>query len=620
MRRGFRIPIRGSFVMLLAAVAGVFMLANSAEALPWVATYQTALSSHGAGARADRTQVTTLPPPPSGAGYYFNTVFHTVPAATNPAGTDGFSLYADADVPNGAWVATNKSFIRAGFANGPCATTIPVPLSGEFQLFDATTDNSVLISHAAGVNDANGDGLFDGVTSYPVAVESLYPQADVGVPRSRAYGRTFLLGTPVAVHFLTYEPGTFAAQGIPASLGYVTASFAVTGDPGVPTAGAVTDACTTFLSMNKHFGRSRDNVNTAADESGFETSRNPTTTGTYNLGNYVLPIRDIDNDGIENSLDTCPYIPNVDGSERAPNDPDGDGIDSACDPQSGTNNGADADGDGFLNRLDNCPLISNPTQLETESTNPGAFGSDGGTKTDSVGDACDLNPAQADGHYHTTVSVGPNGTTSGPQCTVDVTCGSICTIYAFGSPPAGCTTFNPAGCTGTTGTPCTPAASPPVRFAPQTIGPLHDVKLNSVGGSQIINNAPKTKVYTISVTNKGSVTEDIQVALQASAVTADCTLNSGASSQTQTGVASGVLAGDTANVSFSVTFDGCANSTGTDTTSSDYVVTADACHQGDPAPGGFFGAGACPGTNDGDTDGDPFNDAPRTRAINDKDR
>jgi len=93
--------------MLLAAVAGILMLANSAEALPWVSQYSTSLSSHGAGAFADRTQQTLLPPPPSGAGYYFNTVFHTVPA--------DFSLYADADVPNGAWVATNQSFIRAGF-------------------------------------------------------------------------------------------------------------------------------------------------------------------------------------------------------------------------------------------------------------------------------------------------------------------------------------------------------------------------------------------------------------------------------------------------------------------------------------------------------------------------
>src|SRR5206468_3459963 len=135
----------------------------------------------------------------------------------------------------------------------------PVPLSGgPFKLFDATTNNSVLISHAAGGGDANGDGILDGVTSYPVAVESLYPQASVGVPRSRAYGFTVLLGSPVAVHFLTYDPGTFAGQGIPASLGYVTASFAVTGDPGVPTAGAVTDACTLFLSTNTHFGRSRD--------------------------------------------------------------------------------------------------------------------------------------------------------------------------------------------------------------------------------------------------------------------------------------------------------------------------------------------------------------------------
>jgi len=624
MRRGFAFPIRGIFLALLA-VTGIFMVSNSAEALPWVHTYATALSSNGAGARANRTQVTTLPPPPTGAGYYFNTVFHTVP-------TD-FNLYRDNQVPDGAWVATNLSFIRIGVLNGPCATTISVPLPPEpfFTLFDATTDDSVLVSHADGVNDNDGDLLFDGVTKYPVAVDALYPQSDVGRPIARAYGRTILLGsTPVAVHFLTYAPGTLAAQGIPASLGYVTASFAVTGDPGVPTAGAVTDACTVFLSQNTHFGRSRDNINTAADEAGFETSRNPETPGVYALGNYVLPVRDLDNDGIENSLDTCPYKVNVDFAERTSNGPDFDGIDSACDPASGVNNGADADGDGFLNRLDNCPLVYNPSQLETENILAGAFGSDGGTKTDSIGDACDLNPAQADGHYHTTTSVGPPGTTSGAQCDVNVTCGDICLgpyVIVSGvlpapdlsSPPVGCTTFNP-GCTSAiTGAECTPNASPPVRFSNQTIGPLHDVKLGSLGGSQILANTPTTKNYDVNVTNKGDFSEDIQVALLAQAVTGDCTLNSGAASQTQTAVVT-VPAGGSANVSFSVLFDGCSLSTGSDTTSSDYAVTADACHQGDAAPAGFFGSGACPGASHGGNDGDPFNDAPKTRAVNDKNR
>ena len=643
MRRGFAFPIRGIFLALLA-VTGIFMLARSTptDALPWISLYSTSLSNSGASALSDRVQTTTMVPPagffsgaPGTAGYYFNTVMHITP--------HGFKLYDGGDVPDGTHVANNNSIIFVGAFNGPCASLLPVPLpfGNVIQLFDSTTDDSSLIAHAAGFADGNGDGLFDAVTQYPVTVDALFPQAAVGAPSARAYGRTNLLGALVAVHFLTYPAGTFAFQGVPASLGKVTVSFAVTGDPGVPTAGAVSDACTLFQSTNRHFGVSRDNANTAADESGLELSRNPTTPGTYQLGNYSLPVRDLDDDGVENSLDTCPYIPNVDlpvivtpgfplnVAHRVNTGPDGDGIDSACDPAPGVNNGLDADGDGFVNRLDVCPLVYDPSQLETEANNPTSFESDLGSKTDSIGDACDLNIAQADGHYHTTAAGGASfpaciattTCTSGPQCDVNVTCGHICLgPYVFvpgalpapdlSSPPVGCTTFNPAGCTGAAGQPCTPPAAPPIVFAPKVIGAAHDVQLSSLGGPQNINQSPATKNYTASVTNKGSVAENIQVALRVDAVAAGCTVNGGALSQTQTAVAAAVPAGGSANVTFSVTFDGCGGSA-----SPAYVVTADACHEGDAAPAGFFGVGACPGVFDGTPDGNPLNDAPKTKAV-----
>ena len=58
-----------------------------------------------------------------------------------------------------------------------------------------------------------------------------------------------------------------------------------------------------------------------------------------------------DGDGIQNSSDNCPTVPNGDQS-----DTDGDGTGDECD--------ADLDGDGVDNSDDNCPWFSNAAQTE----------------------------------------------------------------------------------------------------------------------------------------------------------------------------------------------------------------------------------------------------------------
>ncbi|XP_056022997.1 cartilage oligomeric matrix protein-like isoform X2 [Ostrea edulis] len=100
---------------------------------------------------------------------------------------------------------------------------------------------------------------------------------------------------------------------------------------------------------------------------------------------------DIDDDGIVNNPDNCPYVANInqedsdvgekdklgdacDNCPSVPNteqvDTDKDGLGDACDP--------DIDNDGLLNENDNCPRVVNPGQEDGDD--------------DGVGDLCDNCP------------------------------------------------------------------------------------------------------------------------------------------------------------------------------------------------------------------------------------
>ena len=70
---------------------------------------------------------------------------------------------------------------------------------------------------------------------------------------------------------------------------------------------------------------------------------------------------DTDNDGVPDTHDNCPNIPNGDQL-----DSDDDGQGDVCDD--------DADNDGVLDQDDNCPIVYNPDQLDSNG--------------DGVGDAC----------------------------------------------------------------------------------------------------------------------------------------------------------------------------------------------------------------------------------------
>jgi hypothetical protein len=303
--------------------------------------------------------------------------------------------------------------------NSACKLTLPI----DFIMLNASTDPTDTVIYLDSddndmedyAEDKDGSGLADGIERYPDFITRVVVD-DNGEPLKplrRAAGITIVAGTNILLQFLIFEPGTSISENIASEeeLGYPTVTLLQNaGDPAFgAVVGPVTDFCTPLTGTNTTFGVSKDNGCTDAvpanaldpiceatssiiaeeggthpDESGLILFANPQD-GTYTLTISAVGKRDADGDGIENGLDTCPFDlnqgdPRIEGS----GDLDGDGMDTACDPNDNETH-SDQDLDGRLNRGDNCPLSPNDDQRDTDN--------------DQIGDACDphLDDADAQG-------------------------------------------------------------------------------------------------------------------------------------------------------------------------------------------------------------------------------
>lgn len=346
----------------------------------------------------------------------------------NFAGVVGFTprqwgVASAGDVDIGAVVGTLNSLATLGLVNAACATQIPVNFT--FLNASVNTNNTInplppgqedaLAPLAA---DANNNGILDGAERYPSYLNTLFPGLQ---PKARLFAATRIEAASlwVVLNFVLFEPGVKLPQA-PAAFdpGLGFPSVVILQDPTVPPApSAITDFCSPLISNTTTLGTTQDNPATSANEGGkpFRTNPGP---GTYDFITYSVSLRDADDDGIENQLDTCPYSADPGWDPRDPAqgnivvpgvDDDGDGIPNSCDQnnQDGLLGVLDADGDGFLNRGDNCPQVANPDQKDSDN--------------DGIGDACDRNPNSPDGHRHEVSSI----------CTV--------VIAASGAPEPTCT-------------------------------------------------------------------------------------------------------------------------------------------------------------------------------------
>jgi hypothetical protein len=280
-----------------------------------------------------------------------------------------------------------------------------------------------------------GNGVDDGADWYPASLNALFGGQ---TPSHRYFGWQTVPGTPtqLIIQIVMFDPGDlYNLPSIPSSELLTAAAgmpaFAILSDPAAGAAAGLEDVCTPLAITTILCGMTDDDpdnpqlVEPDCDVGGGSEVRgtNPSSPGTYFLRTATMTLRDADDDGIENRLDTCPLSGNPDNWDpRVPvainvangADDDGDNIANVCDPEfdsPGETDWHDQDEDGWSNRVDNCPSVYNPG---VGTPNQGQFdcdicdGSavpDGGPPIDFIGPECDPHPNSPDGHYHLAVTI-----------------------------------------------------------------------------------------------------------------------------------------------------------------------------------------------------------------------
>lgn len=368
-------------VPVIAAIALIMSLAAS----------DTAYAQATFGPQLDVTLDDSTPNAMSG----YTLEFELPEGDVNFAGIVGFlppdwGIVDGRDIPLGAVVGELTADAVLGLANSACNQELKV----EFIMLNSSLDpdDSISFDVEDGADpftedwaeDLDGNGLLEHVDKWPEFIFRTLEDT-TEQPIRRASGRAIVAGTPVLLQFLVFPQGTFINENIPndVALGYPSVTLLQNaGDPEiVPEPGVITDFCSPLRSTNLSYGITEDNDETEADESGYPLFVNPQD-GTHTFTVASVGQRDADGDGFENSLDTCPLVPDI-GNPRVTNlgDADGDHLDAACDPDDSRVN-SDEDLDGYLNGQDNCTLLANGE----ESTNQAD------EDEDQIGDICDPDP------------------------------------------------------------------------------------------------------------------------------------------------------------------------------------------------------------------------------------
>ena len=397
-----------------------------------------------------------------------------------------FVTAADADIIDGHKAGGLTSVINLGVLSGACTTGLII----DFVLYDSSTTGSLPVQ-AEGtpdrwsniVTDANSDLIADSTSAFVGAMPSIYPQVfdpDLDyfggpngsippiVPLARYTGATFVEGDWQLLSFFQFsarqlEPFAVNTNNQPHIFGFTGTtdwdlSLSLLNDVGasVTSPSAIGDFCAPLLVETMLLGLTPE---------GETRLTAPSSSGQYEFWQYSYGQRDADNDGRENSYDTCPF-------QAGFTDADFDGLHDVCDPDSGAgppgggstsppmdavfcgdNYGVDEDGDCFSNTQDGCPNIADGGQdlvggdgiaddfsLQVNSellTTYLIAAPDGGPRGDSITDACDPNDTTSTGEGSFVRS-----TNVMPVCIglADTNNNGICDVFAIGTAGA---TYSP---------------------------------------------------------------------------------------------------------------------------------------------------------------------------------